>query len=245
MYGRKRYSRGRSSATKLSRKGSARRFKRSYRARPTKSITTYRTPWKNACAQTGLFKFKYQDSGFDITPSGVTGQTSYNFRLNSMFDPDSTGVGVQPYGYDNYLGANAPYNFYRVYAAKIKVMPMILEDANPVNVRLAVFASRQGYTYAEFEDVTSNGPHKALAIRSIDDQVNNLVLYTKVRDLWRGYDMRDIGFQAGYNANPSNISYFTVLADSTLNGNAQTTVKFDVRITYYCRLNRADNQNES
>lgn len=44
------------------------------------------------------------------------------YRLNSLFDPDLTGVGAQPKYFDTLCGTgNAPYNRFRVHAAKISV----------------------------------------------------------------------------------------------------------------------------
>lgn len=45
----------------------------------------------------------------NITTNAVTGQ--YVFNLNSLFDPDRTGIGHQPYGFDNLA---LLYNRYRV-----------------------------------------------------------------------------------------------------------------------------------
>lgn len=55
---------------------------------------------------------------FNFTLASTVG-TQQLFRLNSIFDPNSTGVGHQPYGYDQ---LSALYNRYRVLAARWKVV---------------------------------------------------------------------------------------------------------------------------
>jgi hypothetical protein len=60
--------------------------------------------------------FKYSDFQ-TITLLTVTG-VSQIYNLNSLFDPDRTGTGHQPYGYDQ---LSAMYNRYRVLRVKWKV----------------------------------------------------------------------------------------------------------------------------
>lgn len=242
MYGRKKYSRRTYRRSSYGKPKTTRRYSR---RRYVKSVTPHRTLWSNPLPLTHLFKFKYQDSNFDFTPSAVTGQQSNNWRVNGMYDPDSTGVGVQPYAYDNYLGANNPYQFYKVFAAKIKVVPHLISAASNVNLRFAVFASKQGVTYTGFEDVSQIPGRKLLTINSPDDQDHSLVCYCSMSKLWGKSNFSGDAFDAGYNALPARQSYFTVISDSTLNGNAATVCKVDIVITYYCQLIRADDVDES
>lgn len=67
-------------------------------------------------------KLKYAGKGYTSTISGGVTTAGQTFRLNSLNDPDFTGVGIQPYGYDNILGLG--YNRYLVRAVKVKVIPM-------------------------------------------------------------------------------------------------------------------------
>lgn len=61
-------------------------------------------------ARKHVVKLKYSD----VVTINVTGglMTSHRFRLNSVFDPDLTGVGHQPYGFDQ---ISALFLHYRVY----------------------------------------------------------------------------------------------------------------------------------
>lgn len=60
---------------------------------------------------------KYTET-FNFTLAAGTG-TQQLFRLNSIFDPNSTGVGHQPYGYDQIM---ALYNRYRVLSSSWKII---------------------------------------------------------------------------------------------------------------------------
>lgn len=60
-------------------------------------------------------KLRYRES---LTFSQTSGSIGYNiYRGNSLFDPDLTGTGGQPYLYDQW---SAFYNNYRVYGSKVR-----------------------------------------------------------------------------------------------------------------------------
>jgi len=77
--------------------------------------------WFNATQRfplppTAIRKFKYAGQ-FNVNPAvGVT--AGYVFRANSLYDPDVTGVGHQPYGFDQMM---EHYNHYEVLEACIRV----------------------------------------------------------------------------------------------------------------------------
>lgn len=54
------------------------------------------------------------------TTGGIIGTTA-DFRLNGLFDPNITGVGHQPMGFDQWATL---YNMYKVYRVDIKIKPM-------------------------------------------------------------------------------------------------------------------------
>lgn len=66
--------------------------------------------------KSSMVKFKYFE---DVSLSPATGlNTQYFFRANSLYDPNLTGVGHQPLGYDQ---LSVFYNHYTVVSAKITV----------------------------------------------------------------------------------------------------------------------------
>lgn len=70
-----------------------------------------------------ITKMKYSEN---VTTAG-TGV--YAFRLNSVFDPNLTGVGHQPYGFDT---LSTVYNKYRVISCGWRVQRAMLPGDNPV-----------------------------------------------------------------------------------------------------------------
>jgi len=68
-----------------------------------------------------VVKLKYNQQ---LLSNGSTGD--HVFNLNSIFDPDRTGTGHQPYGHDTYASL---YNRYRVFKAKVYI-EFAVSDAN-------------------------------------------------------------------------------------------------------------------
>lgn len=76
--------------------------------------TTINRAQKKVIPQSVNVKLKYADS-FPVSSSAPT---LYNYRIGSLFDPDYTGVGHQPMGFDQW---SAFYERYRVNAIKMRV----------------------------------------------------------------------------------------------------------------------------
>lgn len=243
----KRYRSRRTRSFRRTKRTGTSRTTRGYRRKGRYSkVSPRRQLWKNPLPLRGFYRFKFQDSGYSLTTAAVTFQSSMNFRLNSLYDPDPQIGGVQPYGFDQLCSANGIYNFYRVYASKITIYPRVQMNATTNwSLRVCVFPSKQGVTYTEFEDVCQIPGASYASFNSITNGKPKLKSYMSMKKLW-GAPPIGSDFMAGYNANPSQISYWTVLADSSgMSTPAQVTGVFDVRITYYTELTRGDNVNES
>lgn len=78
-------------------------------------------------SQRYITKMKYSQT-FSISSLGTN---RYMFNLNNIFDPDRSGVGHQPYGYDQ-LGAI--YNRYRVITCHWAINMYPSEGSSPIRV---------------------------------------------------------------------------------------------------------------
>lgn len=104
-------------------KGQYKRRGRRHRRRGVPMLALGRSP----IPRKSLVKLRYC-TRVPINPAaGVT--NSHIFRANSLFDPDSTGVGHQPLGFDQWI------NFYKEYCvlgSKITVTPINISTTIPL-----------------------------------------------------------------------------------------------------------------
>lgn len=104
--------------------GGAKSKKRALTKRSKKQLMRARADavfWGNSVAKPMPFKFKFQTryaQNFSLNP-GASGTAAVNvFRANDLYDPDLTGVGHQPVGFDQIM---TMYNHFTVIASKIRV----------------------------------------------------------------------------------------------------------------------------
>lgn len=106
---------------RYSKRRSNRRYRRGRkhnRGKTTTNVNRSLQPFPNRY----ICKMKYATT----VSTDATGQ--YQFRLNSLFDPDLTGVGHQPYGFDT---ASGMYNRYRVIACGWRIQQPSAYNGTP------------------------------------------------------------------------------------------------------------------
>jgi len=102
----------------VTKKRTTRKYKK--RTKRTTKASLYRTPrmkYSGGFPETKTVKLKYCDY-FTIDPQTGGSLGSYLFRANSIYDPNYTGTGHQPLGYDQWAGL---YNHYTVISSKINI----------------------------------------------------------------------------------------------------------------------------
>jgi len=215
------------------------------RARITKAVS-FRSKWKNPLPGKGYYKLRYNDTGFSVTTADVIWQVGHTFRGNSLYDPDESGVGVQPYGYDQLCSAASPFGKYTVFASKIKIYPHYTDtDTLPRGVRWIVVPSRSVQpAYFEFEDLKQMPGARSLVINDIGDQKGHLSSYMSTRRIFSDLPSLSNDTSSNYNGNPASTWYWYIQTDSQSQA-VQIDQMFDVAITYYCVLSKIESVNES
>lgn len=83
----------------------------------------------------------YSDLGRQLTGSPAGATTSYVYSLNGPYDPDVTGVGGQPTGFDQYMNL---YEFAIVTKARVKVTCLNLDTTSVIGLVGCNIASTSG-----------------------------------------------------------------------------------------------------
>lgn len=169
-----------------------------------------------------IIKMRYSDT-INLNADGTSAST-YTYALNGLYDPDISGVGHQPMGFDQFA---ALYQSYKVLGAKVK-----LEACGPVGG-----ATSDQYIGFQFHENSSYTPSNIVQIiergrevhRLLGNQTNRATLYMK----WSGKKWYGKENYSGFSgagsisSNPSEICYcsvFATRADNTENPDAIAAV---------------------
>ncbi len=188
-------------------------------------------------------RLRYCDRVQLTTAGSVNTATTYSFRLGSLFDPDYTGTGHQPYQYDQ---LTTVYNKYvvekvdfRVRFRQVASSPItslwcgysLLTDTN-------ANASANGDTLNEIRE-------RSTALVAPLAAVNNKANFQTwsgsvvLRQLFGVTEMQYYGdqedFAAIYNANPSRQCFLELCLMDPDSGSS-TTVEADVELVYHAKM---------
>lgn len=174
---------------------------------------------------------------FDLNASATTGAV-YTFRANSIFDPDYTSTGHQPYGRDSYA---LLYNHYTVVNSKIQIQGFnsntTAQYGSPITLCLSL--DDQALSAA----VAPGGvyrPEAGTCVYQLVDTGNvgrNLLRMKKsfnAKDFFSKANPEDNSqLGAAMGSNPAEVAFFNILATSNDGGDPATmqflvTIDFDV-----------------
>lgn len=209
------------------------------KARYTK-VSPKRPVWQNPTRQTATYRLKYIDNGFSATPSSALYQVDQVFRGNSVYDPDYTGVGVQPYGYDEICALG--YAAYCVRASKITVNFM----CNATTKKLRVFLVPTLSTSLAYTDPSDLSAYRNVRQISVDSQNlnrrNRISHYCTSKWMFAANPPNQ-GISL-VNNNPGTAWYWHVIFD-TSDTAEEVEILYDVKIVYYTIFAIGDDINES
>jgi hypothetical protein len=155
------------------------------------------------------FSLNYTDQQTLNPSAGVPAQHVY--RLNGIRDPDFTGIGAQPAGFDQYA---AIYNRYTVFAAEVEVY------ASTTNTS-AITGRPIVMMHVSNKDVSSSGTNAEALVKAdklcllapVDAGPSNRVIrnrYTISSVTGRKFSVGDPAFSADVSADPDNGVYLVI-----------------------------------
>lgn len=177
----------------------------------------------------------------NVSGSGVTGNF-YNFRGNSVFDPDQTSTGLQPSNYDEW---SLMYQCYRVWGSKITVRPSTTTTG--AQAMLVVCPSRSAYTgttLLQAENLQTNAYSRSWQIgfnstqfrpEGYKNHMSTCKIYASTPQAFMGKD----SLAAVYTANPEamwywNIAYYNPNQDQNITTSLSIVIDYDVE--FYERI---------
>ena len=111
----------------------------------------------NGVQNTEIIKLRYCTQ---VSIPGGAGHGSYQFRANSLYDPDLSGVGHQPMGFDE---MSARYLHYQVLGSRIKVSPIIngttTSQGDAPSWVMVSLAPNNLISYTNFSSVLESKPY--------------------------------------------------------------------------------------
>ena len=174
-------------------------------------------------------KLRYTTANQISVTSGVL--NTHVFSLNGLYDPDYTGTGHQPMGFDQMMPF---YNHYHVTKAKVHVIFSMLEGdrAGAVGIKVTPDTTPPG----SHEDLIEEGRNSWDTIAGAASTTNGTkalrcsVNVPAVNGLSRANFLADTEYQGTIISNPTEQTYIHLCAwSSSLNS---FTVRFDVVIDY-------------
>lgn len=210
-------------------------------------IPSFRPSWHTVAPQKMRLRFKYADTGYTSALAVGNGYSdTYIFRGNSCFDPDYTGVGVQPYGWDEYC---ALYGYYVVRASSIKVYysTSTADTTTPRIIAAVVPSVLSSLAAADPADIQQYHYRRCKSFSNDDSTGRQKIInYCSTKKMFPGMTARDNNFQAAVTANAAaNYTWYWHVLFNAADWAQNTTIMWGVKITYYTEMVGPINLNES
>lgn len=184
-----------------------------------------------------VMKHRYVQS-FQLVNTGTpTVPAHQQFRLNSLYDPDYSGTGHQPYYYDQLA---ALYNYYTVYGCSVEIEAGT--ETTTSTVLLVMGPALDSATPTDLE-LQKERPQSRWAMLDAGGEAKTIQRYYRIHSIFgrtKRQVLSDDTFSATSNNNPYKQVYLNINAIAT-DKTAVATVNCNITITYYAQwYGRAD-----
>lgn len=181
-------------------------------------------------ARTFKNTFRYSSQGHTINP-GVGGTpATHVFSLNGMFDPDVTGGGNQPLGYDQFM---LMYNHYTVIGSRAIVTCYNSEVITPQMIILHIKDTATLST--DMEQVVENGNCRYDLLPAAAHKPHDLTINCSPSHFFGKNVLLEDAFRGGVTSNPNEQVYLHVTG-FPLNSTDTQPIYFNVLIEYIAIL---------
>lgn len=181
----------------------------------------------NPISQRYICKMKYADTA-SVALGGGT-YAPYVMNLNSIFDPNRTGLGHQPYGHDT---LQTLYNRYRVISCSYRISVNSADTTS--QLQLAVIPTNEAISPSTISEVRENPRAKYVlqapgdSIRVVSGKVSIPSLVGRTKSQY----MADDRYQAQFGASPNELALLSMYAGPTAESGSTATVVFNIMLEY-------------
>lgn len=172
-------------------------------------------------AQRYVCQMKYSD----VATLSVTNGYNYRFNLNSIFDPNRTGTGFQPYSHDT---LQTLYNRYRV----IKCSYVITGYSGTTAIRVVALPANEEVSVSSLSDAVTH-PRSKFIIQYPGGNTNKLKGSVHLPSLVgrsKAQYMADDRYQAQFGASPAELAVLNIFGGGVDNGG--TDIQITIQMTY-------------
>lgn len=188
-----------------------------YKRRPKAAPKTVARPLRIGIPYCQLLKLRYTDQ-FLLDPPSAGVCSDHVFRINSIYDPDFTGVGHQPRYFDQYFGnedGSGMYKHFVVLGAKVTARMSNSDTARPVNVGMRISDSSTAIINPSDYMEAANARTKQLGVVSSGSSTKTIVMKWSAKK-WFGKPNvtteRDL--QGSNVDNPNEVAYLHVFTEN-------------------------------
>jgi len=156
------------------------------------------------------------------------------FRLNSLFDPDFTGVGHQPYGFDQLSGLYAKYKVLRV---TFRLIATTTSNLNNVTIGAVVQGPEQtssltGMSWGQVDE-KNNGATRVLTLNDPSIIEASFPMQAIIGCTGTQFAADTSIYSASITGNPASVCWLRLAVASS---SAAQGCTFQLRITYHCEF---------
>lgn len=174
----------------------------------------------NPIPQRTIVSMKYAE---DVTTNGGTGD--YVFNLNSIFDPNRSGLGHQPYGHDTF---QTLYNRYRVISCKWKIQCL-----NTSGFQMGAIPLNEVFSFSTLAEMREN-PRSRFVVQNAGGATQYLSGKTYIPSLvgrTKAQYMADDRYQAAMGTSPQELASLLIMLAGP-NGATLPSVPINVLLEY-------------
>lgn len=176
------------------------------------------------------FRTRYFETGVQLNP-GVGGTASYYvYNLSSLFDPNRTGIGHQPIGFDEMMGI---YQYYTVIGARARVTFTNQDTSNDQLVVLQIKAHDSAS--ADVANIIENGRCVWNTVTKSDgssDSEKTMTINYSANKFFSKNVVGDADYQGDIASNPQENAWLHLYAQPSVPGTDSGLVQATVLIEY-------------